>query len=206
MSEFDRAENLRRSIRRPRKQQAPMPPDLPQPAARRDFIAAKPIEISDDSNDVLKQIQTQINRLEFDTSLFQKNQAKNEADESNVMNLHGGKLNFLRYDSESEEKNSSEFVRDHLRSSMQATTRKIIPRNDANPPTLNLQRSQSDTKKVEMLRKRIKQRELVKKMEEEKVKRFSRLINNALQKSISRPDKIRYKNDEETVLRKRVVV
>jgi hypothetical protein len=95
MSEFDRTENIRRSIRRPKKSQAPAPPSDARPSpsedvssiikrllnTRRDFVATSPTPArppqprvvsatpktpdDDSSRDFLLAIQRQINQIEF---------------------------------------------------------------------------------------------------------------------------------------------
>lgn len=214
MSEFDRSENFRRSIRRPRKQ-APLPPTICKTTTKieasesssqadvsliinrllttkRDFVASIPQprvlddkteEICGDSHLALKRIQAQINKLEFNTAL-QQNQTipvrpttrtRYDAMES-ILNTGISDLKTNENnddDDEIDDDNVDKFYRGvNTRSSVQGVSRKKI--DPTKPATVQLQRTVSDSKKVEMLRKHIKQRDVLlnKKVDEEKVKRF----------------------------------
>jgi hypothetical protein len=191
MSEFDRSENLRRSIRRPRKH-APSPPNFngnceniqteksknilkPIATKMRDFEAAsfdfkqKTDEHFDESHAVLKQIQTQINRLEFNTTVQQQFNPPMKTDAAEPCKIP--ETNIL-IDKSNDGNIDDQFIRGFTRSSMQTTQKDGQKTGVPSSKIVNLQRSQSDTKKVEMLKVRIKQRELLtkKKVEEMKVK------------------------------------
>lgn len=205
MSEFDRSENLRRSIRRPRKQ-APLPPtssvntkneDCQQAdlkrllAAKRDFVAPTPqprVPVPesnfDESHNVLKQIQTQINQLEFNTAMKPEKiqttkpitRTRYDAMDS-VLNTGISDLKTNEHDDDEDDdidgNTQGQFYRGGAtRSSVQATRDQQSYK--LSRPTAQVQRTASDSKKVEMLRKHIKQREFInnKKLDEEKVKRF----------------------------------
>lgn len=121
MSEFDRTGNLRRSIRRPKKPQAPAPPVIPPSSdistvinrlliSQRDFVASPPpstptqprvigvipvslIPPADDDNSLsaLMAIQKQINKIEFNSAV-QRNETESPRPEFAV---HKGRT---RYD------------------------------------------------------------------------------------------------------------
>lgn len=106
MSEFDRSETFRRSIRRPRKPLAPLPPTIPTekrqtivsplmkrlPIIKKNSIdlhsantnshAASKIPIPDDdsSHSALQKIQQQINKIEFITAVTRNHIDFKEAD------------------------------------------------------------------------------------------------------------------------------
>lgn len=196
MSEFDRSENLRRSIRRPRKQ-APLPPTQiknidnnnsePQKSStvKRDFVAS-PLRTpvlepkTKDSFDVLKQLQAQINQLEFNTAVKQSTNlpiktapraTRYDAMES-VLNTGISDLKTNDHDDDDLDDDVEQFYRGGVRMSVQGVCRTKNDPQKVKQPSMQLQRTQSDTKKVEILRKQIKQREfpMNKKMDEEKVK------------------------------------
>jgi hypothetical protein len=207
MSEFDRSGFDRRSIRRPRKQ-APLPPSRSNETSKieiqndasvkrvltskRDFIAlplqpprdteVKVAENFDDSHTVLKQIQTQINQLEFDASLKQNQvspinlttRTRYDAMES-VLNtgISDLKTNHHNDDEINDDDINNNFYRGGTRSSVQGVPRNQIEQQKVKQ-IVQLQRTVSDSKKVELLRKHIKQREFIitKKVDEQKVKRF----------------------------------
>lgn len=207
MSEFDRSENLRRSIRRPRKQ-APLPPnsnvnsknedcqqaDLKKMLiSKRDFVAPTPLprvpvvqaeSNFDESHNVLKQIQTQINQLEFNAAMKpEKIQTAKPITRTrydamvSVLNTGISDLKTNEHDDDEDDdidgNTQGQFYRGGAtRSSVQATRDQQSYK--LSRPTAQVQRTASDSKKVEMLRKHIKQRELIinKKLDEEKVKRF----------------------------------
>lgn len=191
MSEFDRSENLRRSFRRPRKQTQDLTPvnqstNKPKTFSRN--YENKPscaIDLKndgqiDDSHAVLMQIQTQINRLEFDASI-QQQVPKSDLNQS--YNTKTNNLNSIYkfVDRNDEKKKSEHFVRGNTRSTMQTEPKTTEGEEKKLHKAVNLQRSQSDTKRVDELRRRIKQKEnvFIKNIEGEKVKRFETLKNVA---------------------------
>jgi hypothetical protein len=186
MSEFDRSENSRRFVRR-KKIQAPLPPvsQLSNPLQCSETNSSQHF---DESKEVLKKIQSQINRLEIDCSENLTDQFQTTAKKTfDTLNLQVESLNFTQLcegNSVSTKPSvNDKIIRSFLRSSMQ-TSRKE-KEEDSMCRTKLLQRTQSDTKKVEMLVKRIKQRELIKQLDE-KVKDFDS------EAKIHKTDKIKF--------------
>lgn len=157
MSQFDRSENSRRSFRR-RKLQAPLPPNV-QTENYATYPDEEKADNCDESQAVLKKIQMQINRFEISSSI--KTKCLKDVPNTNEFVDESGDL-----------KTNSKIVRSSLRSSTESARNNFEDKEYPRGINKMLERSQSDTKKVDILRKKIKDRELLKKLENEKVKIF----------------------------------
>lgn len=184
MSEFVRAENSRRSFRRPRKALAPLPPPTKVPApdmsslinrmliTKRDYevpSSSVPQENSeaiskpeDDSMSVLAKLQAQINKIEFDSSQQQPQNNKETAKADFQEPLRRTQFNDLTSFNDSELANlavpsdGSGFYRGaSIRSSIQGVPNQKLD-SEKVKQSRPIARTTSDTKKVDIVRKQMK--------------------------------------------------
>lgn len=188
MSEFVRAENSRRSFRRPRKALAPLPPPTKVPTpdvsslinrmliTKQDYetpssdahqhISEPNSKVEDDSSmSVLAKLQAQINKIEFESSQQQQNN-KDSAKADFQEPLRRTQFNDLTSFNDSELTNlavpsdKSGFYRGaSIRSSIQGVPNQKLE-SEKVKQSRPVARTTSDTKKVEIVRKQMKAKEM----------------------------------------------